>query len=139
MANDTPREYLNSVARSILTAASMGAAYGSWSDAFARKEVAEAWADKPSVMRKERGRRVTVADLSAMDRNALYDLGFANWDGSLVLIPLWAFNYIADGETLTSISGDTAVKGSKEIDLDVRGGCIAFGFVHSTTAAEAAS
>jgi len=49
-------------------------------------------------------------------------------DGTIRLIPLWAYNYVGDGETLVSIDGSPAVKGKDEIDLDVRFGCIAYGF-----------
>jgi hypothetical protein len=45
-----------------------------------------------------------------------------------MLIPLWAFNYIADGEVLTCIDGTTAIFGKDKVDNDVRFGCIAHGF-----------
>ncbi len=124
----TAAEFLRSVLRETATTAAQTAAYPSWSDEYSRKEIRECWADQDAPLRKQRQRRVTVAELLAAPRMTLLDLGFGNWDGELMVIPLWAFNYIADGETLTAIDGDTVVKGTDPIDLDVRGGCIAFGF-----------
>ena len=77
--------------------------------------------------------RVTVCDLQTISRSQLYSLGFANWDGSLVLLPLWALGLIKHGEILTSISGDTVMVGKDYIDDDTRGGAIAFGFYPLTT------
>jgi hypothetical protein len=119
---------LYTVLRSLANRAAQGAAYSSWSDEFARKEVREVWADKPSIFRERIVQRVTVADLQAVPVESLNLLGFGNWDDDLTLIPLWAWNYIADGEELTSINGETKRKGVEEIDLDVRFGCIACGF-----------
>ena len=63
-----------------------------------------------------------------MSFRTLVDLGFGNWDGSLILLPEWVYPYIADGETLICISGETMVKGQDYIDQDTRGGWLAFGF-----------
>lgn len=121
-------EFLQSVLREIATRASMGAAYKTWADEFVRQEVEEAWADIESPLRRSRNRTVTVLELKAIPVTTLRALGFGNWNSNLTLIPLWAYHYIAEGETLVSISGDTAVTGTDEIDLDVRGGCVAYGF-----------
>lgn len=122
-------EFLQSVLKEIATRASMGAAYEkNWDAEFARKEVIEAWKDESASMRKARHRRVTVDELKALPVTALRQLGFGGWDENLTVIPLWAWNYIADGETLTCIDGNQHVKGKGNIDLDVRFGCIAFGF-----------
>lgn len=75
-------------------------------------------------------RHLTVADLSSIPVTDMFKLGFGNWDGKIMLIPLWAFKLIADGEELVSIEGDTVVVGCGEIDTDTRFGCIAFGFHH---------
>ena len=69
-----------------------------------------------------------VADLKSVSKNTLYRYGFVNWDDSLLLIPVWAFNLIKDGEVLTSISGSKETKGKDYIDLDSRAGALAFGF-----------
>lgn len=91
-------------------------------------EIREVWGDVQSVMRRARNRRVTIAELDALTDDELFALGFGNWDGALRLIPLWAWNYIANGEELTSISDTVKVKGRDEIDNDVRFGCIAWGW-----------
>jgi len=133
----TVLENLESVLREIASRASQGAAYAAWTDAFARKEVQEAWEDREATMRKARGFRVTVEQLRQIPKADLYRIGFGNWDdGAQTLIPLWAYHYIANGEELTSIGGDKVTKTdhSQErghadyIDLDVRFGCVAWGF-----------
>lgn len=121
-------DYLSSVLTELATAAAMGAAYPSWKDDFARKEVREVWTDQGALLRRARYRRVTVAELDQMTPEARMRLGFGHWDEKLTVIPLWVFNYIADGEVLTCIDGSQSVKGRDEIDLDVRFGCITYGF-----------
>lgn len=123
--NESALDFLTHMRGVILNRAASGAAYKAWDDRFARLQVREAWEDSSS---EPYGRRVAVVELCALSDDVLSGLGFGSWDGALRLIPLWAFNYIADGETLTSISGDTKTKGTDDIDLDVRFGCIAFGF-----------
>lgn len=75
-------------------------------------------------------RRVRVEDLQASDCWDLLNIGFGNWDGTIMLLPLWALELMADGERLTSIMGNTAIVGQDEIDTDTRGGCLAYGFPH---------
>ena len=126
MSEQTVEDYLIQVQTRILSAACEGAAYEGWSDDFARKHLREAWkAEGRSDLWK---RRLTVAELCEVADEKLRGLGFGSWDGALTLIPLWAYNLIADGETLTSISDSTEVVGVDDIDLDVRFGCIAYGF-----------
>jgi hypothetical protein len=74
--------------------------------------------------------RVTVADLTDISPSNLFVMGFANWDGNIMLLPLWALELMAQGEALTAIDGTTAVVGQDRIDTDTRAGCIAYGFVH---------
>ena len=124
----TTGEYLGYVLQELACAAASGAAYEKWSDEFARDEVREVWHDAPAPLRKPRDRRVTILELRELSDRDRQLLGFRKWDENLVTIPLWAFNYIADGEVLTSIQGDTKIKGKDEIDLDHRGGCIAWGW-----------
>lgn len=126
-------EYLNSVFRELASIAAQTAAYDKWSDEFSRKEIREVWRDDTAPLRHARNRRVRIDELVKVDRVTLVNLGFGSWDGKLMLIPLWAFNYIADGEALKSIGGKTAVKGVDEIDLDVRFGCVAYGFDYPAT------
>ena len=121
-------KFLQHVLRDIATGAAMGAAYEKWTDAFARKEVVERWNDNKALLREQWGRRVTIAELIRLPTEDLRMLGFCGWDEKLTLIPLWAFNYIADGEKLVCINGGTAIKGTNDIDLDERFGCVAWGF-----------
>jgi hypothetical protein len=115
-------EMLSNTLLNLASRAAQGAAYASWRDDFARKEVAEVW-QKPKCS-------LTITQIAEAPEADLLRLGFSRWsnDSDLLLIPLWAFNAVADGEQLTCINGETKIKGTDEIDLDVRFGCIAWGF-----------
>lgn len=121
-------DFLSRVLLTIATNAAMGCAYPSWRDDFARSKVKEVWLDTPSPMYTSFNRRVTVAELKEVPAAQLLALGFCNWDENLVVIPLWVYNYIKDGEELVSIDDTVKIKNKDYIDLDVRFGCIACGF-----------
>jgi len=74
--------------------------------------------------------KAIIGDITELSVDELKELGFKKWEeeSELYLIPLWAFDLIPDGTVLESISGERAIKGKDEIDLDVRIGCIAWGF-----------
>lgn len=127
----TPYSFLLTVLHELAQAAACGAAYESWSDDFSRKECREVWNDSPASMRKPRARQVTVLDLATLSSAERLTLGIHHWDDKLDVLPLWMFNYIANGEVLTCIDGSKAAKGRDPIDLDVRGGCIAFGLLRA--------
>lgn len=122
---------LRLVVLSLANRAAMGCAYDKWSDEFCRKETREIWNNKgykgSFLERYKDG--ITIEEFKTMTDEEFDILGFAKWDeeSGLRLIPIWAFNYVKDGETLTCISGQKSIKGTDEIDLDTRGGCIAFG------------
>lgn len=122
-------EKLNAVLLELANSAAQGCAYEKWPDEFCRKENKEVWTDAKGPMRRPREYRFTVEELKNIPRSQLEQLGFRPWDGNYYVIPLWAFNYIADGEKLICIDNSEAVKGTDEIDLDQRFGCIAFGFI----------
>lgn len=125
----TAEELLIVLRNGLVDQAAQAAAYrASWGDAFAMDKLTRIWkGDGPP-------RKITVAELMEISDERLRVLGFGSWDGALTLVPLWAYNLIADGEVLTSISGDTGRVGASredgrpEIDLDTRFGCIAYGF-----------
>lgn len=123
------KDFLASVLFEIATVAAQGAAYETWTDSFCRKKVSEAWTDSSAPMRKKWNRTISVKNLSDMTQEDLISLGFRSFNGKVTLVPLWAFNYIADGENLISINGKITTKGKDEIDLDVRFGCLAYGFL----------
>lgn len=108
----------------LLTAAASAAAYENWEPEFAVKEVRSAWKGEGL----KTTFKVTVEDLRMLPEKDRSDLGIGSWDGVLMLIPLWMFPLIADGETLTGISGEEKVIGKDYIDLDIRFGCIAWGY-----------
>lgn len=141
------KDFLQSVLRELACGAAQGCAYATesnvdaegyyqsgWTADFARKKVDEVWRDTAAAFRPERKTRVSVAELRDLTARELRDLGFVPWNETLTCIPLWALNYIADGEALTAIDGDTVIKGQDAIDLDVRAGCVAFGFAPPTAA-----
>lgn len=119
---------LNSILRFIATEAAMGVAYPSWSDEYAREKVREAWTHLPGQQRKPFSSHFTIEQLRSLSEDELNSLGFNLWEAGHRLIPLWAWHYIADGEALLCIDGETKVKGKDEIDLDQRYGCVAYGF-----------
>jgi hypothetical protein len=71
--------------------------------------------------------QLTVHMLQQTPLERLYAEGFRNWDGTMVLLPLWALTHMAPGEHLVCIDGEIAQVGRDEIDDDTRGGCIAYG------------
>lgn len=70
---------------------------------------------------------MTAALLQQVPLENLYAEGFRNWDGTMLLLPLWALAHMQDGECLTCIDGSTVTVGTDYIDDDTRGGCIAYG------------
>lgn len=71
--------------------------------------------------------KLTISMLQQTPLERLYVEGFRNWDGTMVLLPLWALAHMQTGESLTCIDNSVAVVGTDEIDDDTRGGCIAYG------------
>ena len=106
----------------------MGVAYPSWTDEYAREKVREAWQAQPSLLGKPLVLPFTIEQLRSLSEEELNSLGFNLWEAGHRLIPLWAWHYIADGEALFCIDGETKVKGKDEIDIDQRFGCVAYGF-----------
>ena len=86
----------------------------------------EPWEDHKVQTRQ----RITIRELIDIDCKSLFAVGFGNWDGNIMLVPLYAIRLIKKGETLTDISNKTYIVGKDKIDNDTRGGCIAYGFVH---------
>lgn len=121
--------YLSRVLIVTANTAAMGAAYKTWTDEYCRKGLEDVWLDR---RRPEDGRKVTVAEISELPIFDKRSLGMAAWDDGLWLIPLWMFNYIADGEEFVSIDGERVVKGVDHIDFDTRSGLIAYGFEGQT-------
>jgi len=130
MGNIPVDTYLFDVLTTLANTAACGAAYeDNWSD-----EVAYIWKDAPFPTRKQFSRKVTIAELDSLPTTTLENLGFRVWPNNHWLLPLWVFNYIADGETLLSVKGRSVIKkGTNSIDLDIIGGCIAFGWIKLST------
>lgn len=75
--------------------------------------------------------KLTVSMLKQAPLERLYAEGFHNWDGDMVLLPLWALPVMDTGEVLECIDGSRVVVGTDHIDDDTRGGCIAYGVPRS--------
>lgn len=123
----TPYERLVSARDELLNRAAQAAAYDNRPSEYTHYHMSEIWRNSDKGLRKPI-EQVTLADLLSLDEDERRNLGFHNWDESLILIPLWAWHYIIDGVELTSIHGKPKIKGVDSIDLDTRFGCIAYGF-----------
>lgn len=108
---------LDAIRRNILTVSAMVNEYN-WDADFKEKELKSAFTPGEY--------RLTLDELRKLDRKTLYDYGFGNWDGTMILIPLWLANFIDDCEVI-SIMGDK--KMLSQCDRDVRYGFMAWGFV----------
>ena len=71
--------------------------------------------------------KLTISMLQQTPLERLYVEGFRNWDGTMVLLPLWALAHMQPGEQLKGIIGAYKTVGIDYIDDDTRGGCIAYG------------
>lgn len=106
---------------------SQGAAYDSWSDAYARKSAKEYWKDST---RQLRGWTFKIDDLQQVSARDLKFLGFRQWNADdSMLLPLWLFPHMKKGEQWFGLNGEISEL-TNEIDLDNRGGCIACWFKH---------
>lgn len=107
----------------VTSAAASAATYQSWSDKFCREECKMA-------LDKNAG-TLTIADIRAIPKDKLWNFGFGNFDGKLVLVPLYLYSMIKDGEELVDIFGDVVMKGRDVMDDDIRYGCLAYGFYYA--------
>lgn len=127
--NEDYKMIMKNVGKQLMNTIQMGLTYESWSKEFSYKEVIENYQNIKEQMKE------IVGDITKLSVDELKDLGFFLWSNekedlsNLYLIPLWAFDLVPDGTTLTSIEGETAIKGQDSIDLDVRFGCIAYGLL----------
>lgn len=119
---------MRNVAVQLMNTVQMGIEYSpNWTKDFSYNEILDLQKSIKSQIPQIIGKHIT--DLS---KEELIELGFKKWDEDmpdLLLIPLWIYDLIPDGTELTSISNTKSIKGKDEIDLDVRFGCIAYGFI----------
>ena len=119
-------EKLNAIRNRILTVAAKCDTYkDTWGVDYVIKSLSEGFSPRESFMLEEIP-MVTKEEFAALSRETLYLYGFGNWDGKLLLIPLWLVNFMPSDTVVTSITGNVSTLG--ECDKDVRCGCIAFGF-----------
>ena len=112
--------------RVLNAAASVNEYHISWGVDFSFKELAQCLSNVKAFGYEEIP-VITQDELKRLDRETLYEFGFGNWDDSLLLIPLWLIGFMDGNETVTSITSNEETLTA--CDKDVRGGCIAWGFV----------
>lgn len=69
-------------------------------------------------------------DFNNLSEQEAKELRFGKWseeDPTLYLIPIWLFPILPVGTKLTCINGDEIVYDGKNVDNDVRFGCLAYG------------
>lgn len=110
--------------RVLNAAASVNEYHNSWGVDFSFKELARGLSNTKDFGYEEIP-VITQDELKQLGRETLYEFGFGNWDGKLLLIPLWLVNFIDPNMEVTSIMDNKSTLA--ECDKDVRGGCIAFG------------
>ena len=95
-----------------------------WSPVFSHKQIKEAF-DK--VCDKLR----TDIDWDNLTEEDCRELRFGIWDkeSPVRLIPIWLYKVIPIGTKLTCIDGQEIIYDGKNIDLDNRFGCLAYGIV----------
>lgn len=121
----TITDKLNMIRRRVLNAAASVNEYkDSLSSEFSFKELASGLSPNKGLGYEEIS-LVTESDLRELDREVLYLYGFGNWDGKLLLIPLWLINFLDPNMEVTSIMNNKSTL--KDCDKDTRGGCLAFG------------
>jgi hypothetical protein len=122
MGKDELRRNMGAVALQMMNITAQGIQYG-WSTEFSYSEIKERYEDIKSQLGD------LLGDITELSGEELNILGFKLWDeeSGVYLAPLWAYDLIPDGTVLTSIDGDTLVKGEDDIDFDVRFGCLAYG------------
>jgi len=130
MAEQTPIEYLRAALVFVANRAASGAAYDGWPDEFARSEAREAWKNE-----RVDSRKVSARELFQISAADLMGIGFRCWDENLIVIPLWAVHYLDPEMEVTCIDGSKSRLGDEDVDLDIRYGCIAYGFARPENAA----
>lgn len=72
-------------------------------------------------------KKLTIEEIESMTVEEALERGMCSWDGDLYLIPESDFDNWPQGVVLTSILGNRVIKGKDPIDMDTRGGLLAFG------------
>lgn len=114
---------MSNVGNMLMNSIQMGKSYESWSDEFSYSEIKDTCKELKHELSE------VIEHLEELNIDELMTLGFRPWDdeGTLYLVPLWAYDLLPDGTELECINGVTAVKGRDPIDLDCRFGCISWG------------
>ncbi|MGN0173974.1 MAG: hypothetical protein ACI39F_05995 [Acutalibacteraceae bacterium] len=98
--------------------------YDSWGDKMKVREMKEKFD-----MFYKQFKDKNLIDFNNLTISEAKELRFGKWDenSDLWLIPLWLYPLIPIGTKLTSISGNEIIFDGKNIDKDIRFGCLAWG------------
>ena len=119
------KQRLEQVKHRILCAAGEVTQYKNWSDEYSRKTMNIACNPERDTFFQAID-PFTISELKTLSVEDLYSEGFGNWDGKLVLIPIWLKNFIQPDEMVTSINGKEETISAA--DNDNRAGYLAYGF-----------
>lgn len=99
--------------------------YDDWSEDTRKKEIDNSF--------KILNEQFSKIDFTKCTKDELLSLGFSEFcdfdcePNGLMLIPIWLYDALPDGIELRSILNYNVIKGKDYIDLDTRGGYLAFG------------
>lgn len=104
---------------------------GGWSRTFRCTEIDRVVKNQTDVIGHKKNPTYSIEELATVPIEDLVNLGFFRWTktNQLLLLPLWVWHYVKDGETLYSIMGETVIKNDM-LSLDDRNGLVAYGFQH---------
>lgn len=93
-----------------------------WSNNFNVSEILKAYEESIEHFSKE-------FNILELKESELIELGFNKFskESKLMLIPIWAYDLFPKGTEVIGLFGGTYIKGKDYIDMDIRGGCLAFG------------
>lgn len=99
--------------------------YENWSDKFCREELRRVNEEITTIMKDK-------IDWKHLSKDEAEDLGFYHFEDdlyNLYLIPLWLLSLLPIGTKLTSINGRELIYDGKNINKDIRFGCLAYGII----------
>jgi len=104
---------------------------GGWSRTFRCTEIDSVVKNQTDSIWSKKNPTYSIEELATVPIEDLVNLGFFRWTktSQLLLLPLWVWHYVKDGETLYSIMGETVIKNDM-LSLDDRNGLVAYGFQH---------
>jgi len=115
------REVFNELLKfAVWSAQAAGEPYHQWSEEITKKTIFKRREQMSKAFPKD-------LDLSKLTRQEMFSLGFGNWDGEYLLIPIWLFRILpSDTSVICPVGGGYEEGTVSEVDDDIRGGCVAW-------------